>query len=144
MVREKTSFLILDHAATRSRLIARLWQEGENMSRQRCEEVTRLIRDVPSADRVIDERVVEVPEGFDTAVTVGFSTPARSTAATQAPIAGHVLAFGASARWCFAFAYTTEAEGLGAERTVSDRLAVIQGLTLEGLERRLATDIDVR
>ena len=114
------------------------------MSRQRCEEVTRLIRDVPSADRVIDERVVEVPEGFDTAVTVGFSTPARSTAATPAPIAGHVLAFGASARWCFAFAYTTEAEGLGAERTVSDRLAVIQGLTLEGLERRLATDIDVR
>lgn len=129
----------MDHAATRSRLIARIWQEGENMSRQRCEEVARLLRDLPTADRVIDERLVEVPAGFDTAVEVGFSDAAPAVAA--APLAGHVLAFGASARWCFAFAYTTQAEGNGAERTVGDRLAVIQGLTLEGLERRLTTDM---
>lgn len=146
LVRDNGSFLVMDHAATRSRLIARIWQEGENMSRQRCEEVTRLIRDVPRADRVIDERIVEVPAGFDTAVTVGFSSPASSATSTSegGAIAGHVQAFGASARWCFAFAYTTEAEGPDAERTVGDRLAVIQGLTLEGMERRLSTDIDAR
>jgi len=143
-VRDKSSFLVMEHAATRSRLIARLWQEGENMSRQRCEEVTRLIRDLPTVDQVIDERVIEVPAGFDTAVTVGLSAApsAVPSAVNGGPISGHVLAFGASARWCFAFAYTTSAQGSGAERKVGDRLAVIQGLTLEGIERRLATEID--
>ncbi|HHH28705.1 MAG TPA: hypothetical protein ENK57_10230 [Polyangiaceae bacterium] len=142
IVREKGSFLVLDHAATGSRLVVRIWQEGENMSRERCEDVTRLIRDVPTVERVIDERVIEVPEGFDTAVRVGFSTPRATGVPPTAPIAGHVLAFGASARWCFAFVYSTEADGPAAERTIGDRLAVIRGLTLGGLERRLSADID--
>lgn len=139
LVRDKSSFLVMDHAATRSRLVARIWQEAENMSRQRCEEVARLIRDVPVNERVIDERVIDVPRGFDTAVSVGFAA-----AGPGEPITGQVLAFGASARWCFAFVYTTRATGPGAERAVGDRLAVIQGLTLEGIERRLATDIELR
>lgn len=132
MVREKkSSFLVLDHAATSSRLVLRLWREGDNMDRQRCEERSRLIRDMPVRGRPIDSRVIQVPQGFDTIIDVGFS-------ATQPgdPIGGYVLAFGAEGRRCFGFTYDTQASGGDAERIVGDRLAVIQSLTLEGIELR--------
>jgi hypothetical protein len=136
LIRDKSSFLVMRHVATESELVARLWRESENMTRQRCEANVRLIRDVPEVERQIDERVIEVPLDFDTEVKVGLSI-----AEPGAPIGGQLLAFGASARWCFAFVYQTTARGPGAERVVGDRLAVIEGLTLDGIERRLGTQL---
>jgi len=122
-------FLVLRHAATASTLTVRVWREPENMSGQRCEQRARLHRDLPSRGQAISRRFEELPAGFDTQVDVGLlmGSPGQE-------VGGYVLAFGASARRCFAFAFATVATGAGAEQLVADRLVVIDGLTLAGVK----------
>jgi len=135
---ERSSFLVLHHAASSSSLVVRLWQEDENMSRAKCEERARLRRDFPdrTGEQLVDSQPVAVPPSFDTRIDVGFSQ-----SAPQAPIRGYALAFGGYKRSCFAYVYTTEAAGAGAERLVGDRLAVMHGRGLLGVELRRSTDI---
>lgn len=131
MKREKSSFLVLEHAATSSTLLVGLWREDTMMNRQRCEQQARLLRELPRRDgEVLSTVDVHVPAGFDTRIDVGF------VATGEQPLAGWALAFGGLARECFAFVFTTTAAGDDAERIVGDRLAVMQTLALEGLERR--------
>lgn len=129
--REKSMFVVLEHAATSSKLLVALWREDELMNRQRCEERARLLRDLPQRADVLSTRLLPVPKEFDTQVDVGFDT-----AGEAAPLHGYALAFGGLARECFAFVYTTMASGEGRERIVGDRLAVMQTVALEGVERR--------
>ncbi len=131
MQRERSTFLVLDHAATSSSLVVRVWRESDNMNRQGCERQARRLRDMPARGQEISRRLEELPAGFHSQVDVGFT----ASAATE-PVGGYVLAFGASARRCFAFAYTTTAAGPGAEQIVADRLVSIDGLTLAGVELR--------
>ncbi len=132
LTREKSSFVVFEHTATRSRLQLSMWREDVRMNRERCEERARLLRDLPTRlGATIASRFLDVPEGFDTRVDVGFDATGD-----EAPLAGWVVAFGGLGRECFALAFTTTALGDDAERIVGDRLAVIQTLTLEGLERR--------
>ncbi len=135
MLRERSSFLVLEHPATDSRLAVRLWREDDTQNRAKCEQHVRLARDVPLRGHTIDSRRLDVPAGFDTQVDTGLTDGAPSD-----PVTGYVLAFGASARRCFAFVYTTETAAEGAEQIIGDRLAVIQTLTLEGI--RLKSDLD--
>ena len=136
MVRDASSFLVLEHAATSSRLAVRVWREDDTTSRAGCEESVRRSRQVPERAHSIDSRAVDVPAGFDTHADVGLGDGGPS-----APISGYLLAFGASARRCFALVYTTAAEGTRAEQVVGDRLAVMQTLSLEGI--RLKSDLDL-
>jgi hypothetical protein len=137
MKREKSSFLILDHASTASRLLVSIWRENELMNRDTCEERARWLRELPKrSGETLSSRGVKVPPGFDTEVDVGFASEGEG-----APIDGWVLAFGGRARECFAFIYTTTSSGDGAEQVVGDRLAVMQTLTLEGIERRTGIGI---
>ncbi len=131
LVRDRSSFLVMAHEATSSSLIVRVWRERENMNRARCEERVRMIRDLPVRGREINRRLMDLPADFDTQVDVGFAASPPGE-----PLAGYLLAFGGHARRCFAFAYETTALGPQAEQTVADRLVVIDGLTLEGLELR--------
>lgn len=129
--RDGSSFLVMKHGATSSSLVVRVWREQENMNRDRCEERVRRLRDLPDRGREINRRLADIPSGFDSQVDVGFAASPPGE-----PLAGYVLAFGAKARRCFAFAYETAAGGPRAEQIVADRLLVIDGLTLEGLELR--------
>ncbi|MEZ4443096.1 MAG: hypothetical protein R3B72_28635 [Polyangiaceae bacterium] len=138
--KDGSSFLVMKHPGTHSVLLAKLWLEGSNMSRQTCEEQARLVRDLPREGRVIGERLLDVPRGFDTLARVGLGDEVTP----EAPVTGHLLGFGAKGRWCFAFVYQTEASGEGAERQVADRLALIEQISLEGVERRLDTELDPR
>jgi hypothetical protein len=126
--KERSRFLIFDHAASSSQLSLALWREDDNMSPASCEEKARLWRDLPRRGKAIDELQLGVPKGFASHAEVGFgdSKPGE-------PVHGYLLAFGAAARRCFAFAYATTAQGDGAERLVGDRLAVMRAVTLERL-----------
>ncbi len=135
--RERSRFALLDHPETASSLVLRLWLESENMSRKRCEERARLWRDLPKRGQAISNRSIDVPRGFDTQVDVGFSASKPGE-----PLTGYVMAFGAWARRCFAFAYTTSATGADAEQKIGDRLALVQGRTLEAMRVQRATDLD--
>ncbi|MBW2454203.1 MAG: hypothetical protein JRI68_06825 [Deltaproteobacteria bacterium] len=137
--RQGSSFLVMHHAATSSTLEVRVWREPENMNRSRCEQKARLVRDLPLRGQEINRRLEELPSRFDSQVDVGFT----AGAATE-PLGGYVLAFGASARRCFAFAYSTTAAGPGAEQIVADRLVSIDGLTLAGVELRSPIPVPAR
>jgi hypothetical protein len=125
----RSRFLVLRHAATASQLVLRDWREDERMNRARCEKRARIWRDFVERERLVSERFIDLPKGYDTRVDVGFSLPAG--AADQSPIGGYVLAFGARGRRCFAFIYSTSASGPGAETRISERLAVLQTRVLE-------------
>ncbi|MBI4702351.1 MAG: hypothetical protein HY744_14610 [Deltaproteobacteria bacterium] len=141
VVDKRSSFLVLRHGASASELVVRLWREDGNMNREGCEAQARLRRDMPQrAGRLIDERRVDVPPGFDTVARVGLLAPAADApAAGGAPAglqAGYILAFGGWARDCFAYVYTTQAAGAEAEQILEDRLASMLSRSLEDLELR--------
>ena len=134
---QRSSFLVLEHAATASTLLVGLWREDDRMNAETCETRARLLRDLPKrSDNVLSSDTVAVPEEFNTQVDLGFRQEKEG-----APLSGWALAFGGLGRECFAFIYTTTAAGDGAERIVGDRLAVIKTLTLEGIERRIGGEV---
>jgi hypothetical protein len=139
LVRERSSFLLLDHPASSSQLVVRLWRESETMNRDRCEEQARALRDLPPHDPAggLSRRRVDVPPEFDTLVEVGLSR-----AHPAEPLTGYVMAFGGWVRRCFAFVYTTQSSAPDAERAVGDRLAVMEARALEGLELRSDTSLE--
>jgi hypothetical protein len=138
LVRERSSFLVLDHGPSSSRLVVRLWRETETMNRDRCEQRARALRDLPTRDETggLGRRRIDVPPEFDTVVEVGFARPSPAE-----PLTGYVMAFGGWIRRCFAFVYTTSAPAAvpDAERLVGDRMAVMEARALEGLELRSDT-----
>lgn len=137
IVPERSSFLVLEHRTSSSRLVVRLWREADIMNRDRCEQQARALRrDLPDHDSGggLSRRRIDVPPEFDTLVEVGLgrTSPAE-------PVEGHVMAFGGWVRRCFAFVYTTSGAGPDAERVIGDRLAVMEARALEGLELRSST-----
>jgi hypothetical protein len=114
----KESWLRAEHRATASSLVLRAWREDLPVSRARCEEQARLSRTLPErrGTVAIETRHVDVPPGHDTALEV------LVRAAPGKPVEGIAMAFGASGRRCFAFAFVTSA---AREEIVAERLAAI-------------------
>ncbi len=100
------------------------------MNRARCESRARVWRQLAQRGRGISERFIDLPKGYDTRVDTGF------TVEGGVPTGGYVIAFGARARKCFAFLYTTRTSGPDAEAQISERLAVMQTGVLEQIEQR--------
>jgi hypothetical protein len=119
-------WLSATHAATGSSLLVRTWIEPGHATHARCEEQARLWQKLPDPTRAesVQQRSIDAPAGFDTFVQVGV------TGKPGAPIEAFVVAFGARAHRCFAFAYTTTASGPGASAVVGERLAPIVERTL--------------
>ena len=134
---ERSSFLVLDHPASSSELVVRVWREDGNVSRQDCERRARELRALPTIEpgSELEHAPLDVPPGFDTLVRVGASAPAAGGAIT-----GTVLAFGGWARSCFAYTFTTHAAGMTAEQTVGDRLARMREESLGRLTLRSDTE----
>ncbi|MCC6526543.1 MAG: hypothetical protein IT373_28095 [Polyangiaceae bacterium] len=129
-VTDKASrFLVLEHQATRSTLLVRLWHEDAAVKRAGCEAAARRLRALPERGRAVDHRELDVPPGFRTAVDVGFGT-----GGDDAALVGYVLAFGARGKRCFAYVLTTEATGTDAESVVGARLGSMVAGSLEQLE----------
>ena len=136
---QRAHWLTASHAASESQLLVRTWREDENATHERCEAKARLWRDLPKREGadVFARRRVDVPRGFDTRLELGV-VPAPA----GAPAGGFALAFGGSAKRCFAFVYTTRAAGAGAERLLAERLAAMTE-SLETVAQRSALTLEI-
>jgi len=117
-------WLVASHPSSSTSLRVRIWREPELVSRDRCEQRAReWSPDLPSlADtRVIDDRALPaVPApGFDTNVVAGIARPKEPET-----IEGFVMAFGASGKKCFAFAWKSTVRGPRAAERMGDRLGL--------------------
>lgn len=137
-----TPWLVARHEASRSTLLVRRWRELEVMTRERCEEVARNGRALPTLDaaEILEVRSLHVPPDHDTEATVALFRPAPRPPATTAPLYGMVLAFGAWSRQCFAYAFVTEHDGTGAEAIVAERLVRMVDQSLAQIRAR--SDLD--
>ncbi|MFO0755719.1 MAG: hypothetical protein U0359_04480 [Byssovorax sp.] len=129
------SWLVATHAATGSTLSVRTFRVDGAATRARCEEEARLRRKLPDREgaEIVEQHALDVPADFDTRVEVGVVTPlpgGRGAKAKESQIHGFVLAFGGKAHRCFAYAFTTAAEGPGAEQAVGERLATMAQASL--------------
>jgi len=122
--KERSRFLLLDHADTGSSLALRTWLEYDRMTARTCEQNARLFRELPrGGEPLLRER--RAIAGFDAEVMVAVE-PGEVTR-------GHVTAFGAKGRMCLAFAFSTEARGPLRRQVVEDRLAMLDERTLTRL-----------
>lgn len=137
-----TPWLVARHEASRSTLLVRRWRELEVMTRERCEEVARNGRALPTLDaaEILEVRSLAVPPDHDTEATVALFRPPPRPPATTAPLYGMVLAFGAWSRQCFAYAFVTEHDGTGAEAIVAERLVRMVDQSLGHIRAR--SDLD--
>jgi hypothetical protein len=113
------TFTVLEHAASRSVLVLRVWRATRLVRPVECEAEARLARpSLPrvNADSIIDERPLEAPSEFSGSVVVGVEP--SPTGATR----GYALAVGAAVGRCFVLAFETSADGNDAAGVVGDRL----------------------
>lgn len=117
-------WLVASHPGSSTSLRVRIWHELELVSRDRCEQRARQwAPDLPGLGdaRVIDDRplpAIPAP-GFDTSVVAAIARPKEPET-----IDGFVIAFGASGRKCFAFAWKSTARGPRAAERMGDRLGL--------------------
>jgi hypothetical protein len=135
-------WLVARHAGSRSTLLLRRWRTPGITTRDACERAARDGRPLPSLDaaELIEVKSVAVPPDHDTSATVALYRPPARDGAPPPPLFGMVLAFGAYARQCFAFAFVTEADGAGAEAIVAARLQRLVDQSLGGIQAR--SDLD--
>jgi hypothetical protein len=121
------------HAPTSSELLVRTWKARRSSTPQTCERQARLWKPdlpVPSSESVLEQRRLETPPGYLTAVTVSVGLGSGSSM-----LAGHVAAFGAAVGGCLAVLYVTEASGPSADVTLGTRLAVFVDRVLPAIQR---------
>ena len=130
------------HDATRSRLVVYAWNETELMNRARCEDRARGRGFVPAGLTTVEDTTTIGPEAYDTRVWVAVK-PGRDA---QAPLVGHVFAFGAFIRRCLFVDFQSEVPQGKDEEALSNRLALVKvrllgGLTLDA--PRTTPDADI-
>ena len=130
------------HEPTRSRLVVLAWNEGDLVNRARCEERARSKGLVPDGLVTVEDTTTVGPEAYDTRVWVAVK-PGKNA---QAPVAGHVIAFGAYIRHCLFLDFQSEVPSAKDEETLSSRLAVAKVRLLGGLALdppRTTSDADI-
>jgi hypothetical protein len=110
------------HEATRSRLVLATWNERELMNRARCEERARARGLVPADLETVEDSATVGPEAFDTRVWVAV----RPGKTAEAPVSGHVFAFGAFIRRCLFVHFESEVPTGKDEEVLSSRLALVK------------------
>jgi hypothetical protein len=129
--RRAGSFLSLEHRASESSLLLRVWKAARLVRPTECEAEARLARPslpaVEPASRV-EERILENPTGFDVRLVVGAQPGPGAT------VAGTALAVGAGIGRCYLMLYETRAAGPRAAERVADRLGVVVSGVFETIE----------
>jgi len=140
------SFLTLEHRATESSLVLRVWRAARLVRPAECEAEARLARpNLPALDAAsqIEARRLRTPMGFDVRLVVGAQPgPGES-------VRGSALAVGAGIGRCYLALYETRADGANAARRVADRLGVVvpgifESVELENAERRVPPPTGVK
>ena len=123
---------VATHAATRSRLLVRMWSADSIVRPADCERQLRELRpDLPTLepDERIEQRRLTVAGDVAAELTSG-AVHAHGSALT-----GHGLLFGSDGRHCLALVFSTQAEGETAARQVGDRLAIVSRALFERVRR---------
>jgi hypothetical protein len=110
------------HDATRSHLVFSMWNEHDLMNRARCEEKARERGYVPADLATVEDTVTVGPEAFDTRIWVAIKPGANA----EAPVKGHVFAFGAFLRRCLFVHFESEVPNGKDEEVLSSRLALVK------------------
>jgi hypothetical protein len=114
------------HDPTRSRLVVVTWNEHELMNRTRCEERARNRGLVPGDPRAplqtVEDTNTIAPEAFDTRIWVAIR-PGKNA---EAPVGGHVFAFGSYIRRCLFVHFESEVPSAKDEEVLSSRLALVK------------------
>lgn len=133
----RTRWLVAEHGPSRSVLRLRSWRASRLARREECALQLRLWRpDLFEVDPalLVDQRLVEVPAGFQSELSVGVQRLPDGTS-----YEGFALLIGAGPSRCVAVLFTTQVPGNGAEQALGERLA----LFVEGtLPRVQAVQID--
>jgi hypothetical protein len=131
----RDNWLSATHGRTGSALLVRAWREDSIANRQRCEDKARLWRKLPerAGAEIVERKAVNVPPDFDTVVDVGIVPSKGQAPGAPARIDAFAMAFGGRAHRCFAYVFTTSAEGAGAEQVVGERLGTMVQGSLEKL-----------
>jgi hypothetical protein len=114
-------WLTARHAATDSTLMLQGWREPTLVDHRDCERLARQTRaDLPEfqSEEIVDRLDLERPPGYDTEFAIAVRR-------TPSGVHGYALGFGGAVRRCFMLLYETRAHGLGAERSVGDRLGFV-------------------
>jgi hypothetical protein len=130
------------HEPTRSRLVVYAWNETELMNRARCEDKARGRGFVPDGLTTVEDTTTIGPEAYDTRVWVAVK-PGKDA---QAPLVGHVFAFGAFIRRCLFVDFQSEVPQGRDEEALSNRLALVKVRLLGGLSLdapRTTPDADI-
>jgi hypothetical protein len=123
------TFTLLEHRATESRLVLRVWLAPRLVRPERCEADARLARpNLPGGEAtgVVEERRLAAPAGFDVRLVVGVEPSGGG-------VHGYALAVGAATNRCYVAAYETDSAGERADQRVAERLAVVVSGVLETL-----------
>jgi hypothetical protein len=114
------------HDPTRSRLVIYTWNERELMNRARCEDRARDHGLVPGDPKrpleTVEDTSTVGPEAFDTRIWVAV----RPGGNAEAPVLGHVFAFGAFIRRCLFVHFESEVPSAKDEEVLSSRLALVK------------------
>jgi hypothetical protein len=120
----RSKWLDATHAATHSSLLARSWNEEQNVTRKACyaqaREWERVLPDLDSQP-LIDDGIKKVLGNEDARVAVGLDARTPSTQG----IDGFVVVIVGSVKRCMVFAFQTHADGQGAGDEIASRLAII-------------------
>ena len=116
----RSPWLVASHAGSGSTLRVRRFRERDIVNRDRCEARARELASLPTLDdaEVLELRSLAAPTDHDTQAAV-YVRPVRGKPGVE----GGILAFGGWARQCFAYVFTTSAEGPDAARLVAARLS---------------------
>lgn len=121
--------LTATHAPSSSRLLLVTWDENELMNRERCEQGAKNRGYVPDKLVTVEDAVTVGPEAFDTRVWVAVK-PGKDA---NAPVEGHVMAFGAFVRRCLFVDFRSDVPTGKDEQVLSNRLALVKVKLLGGL-----------
>jgi hypothetical protein len=126
------SWLVAQHARSRSEIRMRAWRAPRTNSPDDCWQQARLWRpDLPRLvpETMLEQRPLAAPPGYRGEIGVGIVAPGDGL------VEGYVVAVGARTGRCFAFWYRTRVRGAAAEAIVAENLAVISAGVVDGIEQ---------
>jgi hypothetical protein len=122
--------LVATHAPTSSRVVVSAFNAGKLVGRAQCEDLARERKLVPTGElRVLEDETTFTQGTYDTRIEV-----ALAPQGPDAPLLGHVMAFGGFLRKCYVFVYSSEVASPSAESVLAARLALARSRMLGGLE----------
>ncbi len=124
-----STWSVLSHDATESRLMIKLWRAPRLVQKEECADMARLGQPaivILGEDELVERRRFAAPAAFDAELWVGVREQGGA-------LHGFAQVFGATVGRCYAAAFETVTRGPGRERELGRRLTLIVETALAGV-----------